>query len=343
MGLSPRVRGNPAAAQDTILAYRSIPACAGEPHISERFCKIAEVYPRVCGGTGSDLRVGDGKMGLSPRVRGNRHGGPGAGFGSGSIPACAGEPSACATIRGRRRVYPRVCGGTPGSRAKRLNQRGLSPRVRGNLALFLISTKPARSIPACAGEPGSGWRRELLSRVYPRVCGGTGAPGGAAGGVMGLSPRVRGNPVQCRSRRVRWRSIPACAGEPRRSFPPWSSQKVYPRVCGGTTGVWAISSFALGLSPRVRGNPAGIGCVSYPKRSIPACAGEPPFMPGAAIHNTVYPRVCGGTHGGRLRLQTREGLSPRVRGNPGPAAYLATARRSIPACAGEPECPPTGL
>ncbi len=50
----------------------------------------------------------------------------------------------------------------------------------------------------------------------------------------------------------------------------------------------------------------------------------------------VYPRVCGGTDCRKLNINTRSGLSPRVRGNLRPHAVGAELERSIPACAGEP-------
>ena len=52
---------------------------------------------------------------------------------------------------------------------------------------------------------------------------------------------------------------------------------------------------------------------------------------------TVYPRVCGGTQKGLFGLIIRNGLSPRVRGNPSGASSWERRSGSIPACAGEPE------
>ena len=50
-----------------------------------------------------------------------------------------------------------------------------------------------------------------------------------------------------------------------------------------------------------------------------------------------YPRVCGGT-ASRAQFSTPlQGLSPRVRGNPGTARLRPVSQGSIPACAGEPE------
>ncbi len=50
-GLSPRGRGNPAEAQETLDQRRSIPAWAGEPHRRRGPGYRGPVYPRVGGGT----------------------------------------------------------------------------------------------------------------------------------------------------------------------------------------------------------------------------------------------------------------------------------------------------
>ena len=71
-----------------------------------------------------------------------------------------------------------------------------------------------RSIPACAGEPFCLLILMMLTRVYPRVCGGTGATTSASRPKRGLSPRVRGNRDGVRVGQHDPRSIPACAGEP---------------------------------------------------------------------------------------------------------------------------------
>ena len=97
------------------------------------------------------------------------------------------------------------------------------------------------------------------STVYPRVCGGTSATWGAGINENG--------------------SIPACAGEPLK-------------------GEAVPSSWTVGLSPRVRGNPTLTRFSSYrPSHwSIPACAGEPRTPQAGGVADSM-------------------GLSPRVRGN----------------------------
>ena len=167
------------------------------------------------------------------------------------------------------------------------------------------------------------------------MCGGTAPQRQRPACQQGLSPRVRGNR---RAPAPRWPppgSIPACAGEPRRSasgrpasrvYPrvcggtleclPWARcAGVYPRVCGGTVLLAIVVASSQGLSPRVRGNRERQCVRAVRHGSIPACAGEPSPPPVFADLREVYPRVCGGT------VESRGWCG---------------AAGSIPACAGEP-------
>ena len=202
-----------------------------------------------------------------------------------------------------------------------------------------------QSIPACAGEPNPGAVRRTLAPVYPRVCGGTRRASVIRNLDASLSPRVRGNPLGNTEVAMHPESIPACAGEPGagarlqhfgRSIPACAGEpcggrcccwcwRVYPRVCGGTSGFLTNRAFPAGLSPRVRGNlaltSAGVGLVG----SIPACAGEPAILLRSGGGGGVYPRVCGGTCGWPPQPAVWRGLSPRVRGNLPVTASPATA------------------
>ena len=233
----------------------------------------------------------------------------------GSIPAYAGEPKETQRAVRPEPVYPRVCGGTGG----------------GGGGAFAIG-----SIPAYAGEPHRGSAVTARRAVYPRVCGGTRpirSPGKAS---AGLSPRMRGN----RGRRWRprsWRrSIPAYAGEPYAEAFQGAQQRVYPRVCGGTTRRSRMPSPVMGLSPRMRGNRMPRLSRGPSSGSIPAYAGEPLDDPGCRPRSWVYPRVCGGTRRRPRVNGGRNGLSPRMRGNPSIWRCMSIWRRSIPAYAGEP-------
>ena len=154
--------------------------------------------------------------------------------------------------------------------------------------------------------------------------------------VLGLSPRVRGNPRTAFRTGGRCGSIPARAGEPRRPPRDTGPGEVYPRACGGTGSPPPLPFPLIGLSPRVRGNqPAGLSEADG-AGSIPARAGEPGSS--AVYTNTgwVYPRACGGTREQHQVPSGHEGLSPRVRGNRVTTLPSSMSNGSIPARAGEP-------
>ena len=180
--------------------------------------------------------------------------------------------------------------------------------------------------------PSSTW-------VYPRACGGTQHIKHRPPFAHGLSPRVRGNPVDTTAPVAPVRSIPARAGEPAAQSIIMLWDAVYPRACGGTQLKPAELVDGMGLSPRVRGNPTGIWPASLTGRSIPARAGEPRPSTGAECRRRVYPRACGGTTTRHPHRPSSGGLSPRVRGNHDLGKVEPAAERSIPARAGEPRQP----
>ena len=92
-GLSPRVRGNLRRPGLHRPGNGSIPARAGEPATLLAFHNHVRVYPRACGGTEISRQRRQSKLGLSPRVRGNRDDGAQGGHQERSIPARAGEPA----------------------------------------------------------------------------------------------------------------------------------------------------------------------------------------------------------------------------------------------------------
>ena len=206
------MRGNPHTAAPDTDNLGSIPAHAGEPRMIPRHGPLAGVYPRACGGTAERVRAALAVEGLSPRMRGNRDLGGVAGSPGGSIPAHAGEPASAVARMTVKGVYPRVCGGTLWAVSHCLRGRGLSPRMRGNRTGPQVPPWITGSIPAYAGEPPLPCRRRSLHRVYPRVCGGTIQPDYMELSLMGLSPRMRGNPPAGHRSHGRPGSIPAYAG-----------------------------------------------------------------------------------------------------------------------------------
>ena len=176
-------------------------------------------------------------------------------------------------------VYPRACGGTSSIIVWTAWRLGLSPRMRGNLHVFVSIERENGSIPAHAGEPclrtSRSAPRRVYHRVYPRACGGTCGGSGAGSTWRGLSPRMRGNLVAGRVGLYVLGSIPAHAGEPSTVRTMRARSRVYPRACGGTACVAMVQTLRRGLSPRMRGNQERVFREAVQPGSIPAHAGEP--------------------------------------------------------------------
>ena len=176
-----------------------------------------------------------------------------------------------------------------------------------------------------------------------------------AAGDAGLSPRLRGNQDIPGKARPYQRSIPAPAGESAHGPGCGGDVSVYPRACGGTIPTATGGLYAMGLSPRLRGNPQFRLNQPGQRRSIPAPAGESAHGPGCGGDVSVYPRACGGTiptaTGGLYAMgsipapagnpqfasisRASGGLSPRLRGNLAPCPPAVCWRRVYPrACGG---------
>ena len=192
-GLSPRVRGNLERDDAGRQGRGSIPARAGKPPAGTKSSRARWVYPRACGETKAVTPKTWWRMGLSPRVRGNRSRRCRRSCRRWSIPARAGKPTTASRSTTRIGVYPRACGETVRLRIDMLNDKGLSPRVRGNLRVSITDLLPDGSIPARAGKPPRPGPRKSWSWVYPRACGETFGAGPRSAPRPGLSPRVRGN------------------------------------------------------------------------------------------------------------------------------------------------------
>ena len=193
-----------------------------------------------------------------------------------------------------------------------------------------------RSIPAHAGEPQRYLAYAATAGVYPRPRGGTTHMSSTGRSINGLSPPTRGNRALMLTLISPIGSIPAHAGEPRALNVLIREAAVYPRPRGGTRPMLGGIEFAAGLSPPTRGNPSVVSLFDYALRSIPAHAGEPLAAEWTTTKTTVYPRPRGGTPLRRAGVDRHQGLSPPTRGNRARIGDRASARRSIPAHAGEP-------
>ena len=109
---------------------------------------------------------------------------------------------------------------------------------------------------------------------------------------------------------------------------------VHPRVCGEHERDNDGTADSVGSSPRVRGTHHQRPGATFPRRFIPACAGNTFSAMGYPFRLTVHPRVCGEHCSSAEAIPTCGGSSPRVRGTPGRASHIGRANRFIPACAG---------
>ena len=213
-GPSPRVRGSQRRPHGGVRRGGSIPACAGKPRSSPAAGTDRGVHPRVCGEADTVAILILAATGPSPRVRGSLLYARRRDHHAGSIPACAGKPSAGRSTSPAIRVHPRVCGEARRTWCGWRSVTGPSPRVRGSHDPDVDPLAALGSIPACAGKPSRGGRYLSSSWVHPRVCGE--AEVVTARKILdgGPSPRVRGSPPAPRSPGPRAGSIPACAGKP---------------------------------------------------------------------------------------------------------------------------------
>ena len=150
----------------------------------------------------------------------------------------------------------------------------------------------------------------------------------------GLSPLARGTRQNGLSSLVRLRFIPAGAGNTcfRKSMDYCYS--VYPRWRGehGRTEYKAV--YLLGLSPLARGTLALQQQHPWPRRFIPAGAGNTPWAKISRLGFAVYPRWRGEHVHTQTITESQNGLSPLARGTPVLLFCAVVTDRFIPAGAG---------
>ena len=231
-----------------------IPACAGKPTLPMPSCPVRQVHPRVCGEARRGGAVSRQLLGPSPRVRGSRDRNVEVDPSTGSIPACAGKPTARGQPRPGTRVHPRVCGEARHNDDTIDDVSGPSPRVRGSHVGHGRHEHDQRSIPACAGKPAADRYRRSTLGVHPRVCGEACTMPLRDDVESGPSTRVRGSPSSVVSVPGVAGSIPACAGKPSPHPHRQCATRVHPRVCGEARDIDWRAGYIDGPSPRVRGS-----------------------------------------------------------------------------------------
>ena len=131
------------------------------------------------------------------------------------------------------------------------------------------------------------------------------------------------------------RSIPACAGETTSYPASLFDEEVDPRMRGGDASAIGTGQGPAGRSPHARGRRSAAQRMGRIGGSIPACAGETEGSCSIRTWIEVDPRMRGGDPLMPCSEKRARGRSPHARGRHAKPMRELTARRSIPACAGE--------
>ena len=146
---------------------------------------------------------------------------------------------------------------------------------------------------------------------------------------------MRGKLLQASRQLARARIIPAHAGQTRLLPSVHSHRSDHPRACGANFTLRDVSCIADGSSPRMRGKPGETRPVQAGSRIIPAHAGQTSAMPREAASSTDHPRACGANAPESIPVWRQLGSSPRMRGKHQFVHRQQSARRIIPAHAGQ--------
>jgi hypothetical protein len=178
----------PARAYGATRSERAKPALPGGPEPGR-----SRGYPRLRGGALNNLLVEYEVEGPSPPARGSPPSARSPLDCTGSIPACAGEPSTRPAATRPRAVHPRLRGGAQHADVVLEGDDGPSPPARGSRVVAFALAAPDRSIPACAGEPPSTPGSRRAWGVHPRLRGGARTDASLGSGQRGPSPPARGS------------------------------------------------------------------------------------------------------------------------------------------------------
>ncbi len=251
------------------------------------------VHPRACGEREKVEDVKRDIRGSSPRVRGTRQPGRSCRVDRRFIPARAGNARRILRLLKPCAVHPRACGERVDRQYRSSAQLGSSPRVRGTRYHLHDLLRPARFIPARAGNASSQNAYPPRYSVHPRACGERRPSPALCTAVSGSSPRVRGTLSMRRRRKTASRFIPARAGNAVGWCRGSSPRPVHPRACGERRRIAPETASPVGSSPRVRGTRLRRHEDPAVRRFIPARAGNAPPSPRESSGDTVHPRACG--------------------------------------------------
>ena len=209
--------------------------------------------------------------------------------------------------------------------------------MRGTPRVPHFAHQQLRIIPADAGNTRYQSVRERGHVDHPRGCGEHCVVLMVLTESAGSSPRMRGTRCVEALLKTVGGIIPADAGNTIHAIVPMCVFQDHPRGCGEHITRLCLPCRLAGSSPRMRGTPCGITDNGTRQGIIPADAGNTwntARQGQSASGVRDHPRGCG-EHSLALRIQPRLlGSSPRMRGTQGCGRARYSARRIIPADAG---------
>ena len=191
---------------------------------------------------------------------------------------------------------------------------GSSPLARGTREEARRRGGADRFIPARAGNTAGSIRPPPPPSVHPRSRGEHGSRSISPPNTRGSSPLARGTQSSPHRSSLRFRFIPARAGNTVTGPPARGPAAVHPRSRGEHGKRSSITESFRGSSPLARGTPGG--CLL------------------AAVGQAVHPRSRGEHSGSHEEFCAFAGSSPLARGTPRAASLKGSLIRFIPARAG---------
>ena len=213
LGSPPRVRGKAGQCGRNFRYTGITPACAGKSRTGRFWPGIPWDHPRVCGEKPFSQLDSTVPPGSPPRVRGKGGSPHRERKATGITPACAGKSCPPQAPTFTRQDHPRLCGEKSGQGAKKKQQVGSPPRMRGKGTGGDDGTGHHGITPAYAEKRCSARTPTFRTWDHPRVCGEKNPVFPGLLLHLGAPPRVRGKACDTDTVGEAAGITPACAGK----------------------------------------------------------------------------------------------------------------------------------
>ena len=177
-----------------------------------------------------------------------------------------------------RKDHPHACGDKFQLSAMTAIGKGSSPRVWGQVAVFICPVSFSGIIPTRVGTSSHNGSIGRSSKDHPHACGDKPILTEKNTRLAGSSPRVWGQANWSDQRLREIRIIPTRVGTRLTASATTSADKDHPHACGDKIVDINAEVFQLGSSPRVWGQGYGLREGSHLQRIIPTRVGTSIFL-----------------------------------------------------------------